>query len=715
MKQRRKETKTEGSLTSPAGKVLARAFDLSANLATATVYSIPERQRIVEQLQLVLRYFYVHLERKKSIYGFDPVRALDLMAGSIETLSDSEFHQSIAQLITRVRDRHLAFYGKTPFGISASLGFLIERCWDGEDVRYVVTKIDRKLTPKPKRLQPGAFVSHWNGVPIERFVRLNANFFDGGNEAASLARSLAYLTTRPLNQFGPPLEEWVDLRFELKGITSEERFIWKGFDATQAPLTPSLGRNMVGFGGDFNLLQLQHARRVQFVPQSFDAPAAPTGVARELGVPDIIGQDLNNGQLEYGSVTTEHGKFAYLRLWGFHVDNVDDVLHAFVAAFPNLPRNGLILDIRGNTGGYIAAGERLLQLFTPRRITPARFQFRVTPATRTMAGATSDFRAWSQAFKEAFATGELYTQGYPIEGTDDDANKVGQRYFGPVVIVTDALAFSTADIVVAGFIDHEIGQVICLDKNTAAAGGNNWPWPILRLLNPDFTLDPKLKPQFDKGILSPDVYDAFNREGVSLSDKATLYADGSDSDGLIWQIKDGTVSQIVRYAPDLNDSLLVYLDQGRHGLADLPVGVKVSFTIRRCVRTGRNEGKLLEDLGIEPSVGIEPNVVVYPMTLRDIMEENQDLITRASLELTRMPLYDLKIEVLPEGGEYRLSCQTVNLASVEVYSDQRYLAGGPASNEVPTAIAVPGGFHSVVVKGLKDDAIVARAIINLPK
>jgi hypothetical protein len=228
-------------------------------------------------------------------------------------------------------------------------------------------------------------------------------------------------------------------------------------------------------------------------------------------------------------------------------------------------------------------------------------------------------------------------------------------------------------------------------------------------------LDPKLKPQFEKGILSPDVYDAFNREGVSLSDKATLYADGSDSDGLIWQIKDGTVSQIVRYAPDLNDSLLVYLDQGRHGLADLPVGVKVSFTIRRCVRTGRNEGKLLEDLGIEPSVGIEPNVVVYPMTLRDIMEENQDLITRASLELTRMPLYDLKIEVLPEGGEYRLSCQTVNLASVEVYSDQRYLAGGPASNEVPTAIAVPGGFHSVVVKGLKDDAIVARAIINLPK
>ena len=108
--------------------------------------------------------------------------------------------------------------------------------------------------------------------------------------------------------------------------------------------------------------------------------------------------------------------------------------------------------MRDNSGGRISAGERVLQLFTPEEITPTRFQFRVTPATRALAIATDDFTPWQKSFDEAFRTGEPYTQGFPIEGTDEDVNKVGQRYFGSVVVITNALAFSTADMFVAGFI-----------------------------------------------------------------------------------------------------------------------------------------------------------------------------------------------------------------------------------------------------------------------
>src|SRR4051812_37486605 len=72
------------SLKSPAGKVLARQFAFRAEaLAAATVYSVPERRRIVGQLRLALADFYVHLERKKSMYGFDPARALDLLEPSV--------------------------------------------------------------------------------------------------------------------------------------------------------------------------------------------------------------------------------------------------------------------------------------------------------------------------------------------------------------------------------------------------------------------------------------------------------------------------------------------------------------------------------------------------------------------------------------------------------------------------------------------------------
>jgi hypothetical protein len=297
----------ERIVKSPAGKVLARQFSLNPELfATATVYSDDDRRCIMTQIRLALTDFYVFLERKRVKYGFDPVRALDMLELLLETMSDSEFHQSIVELIARTRDRHLAFYGREPLGVTATLPFLIERCRDDNDTQYVVTKIASGF--QPEYLEVGSLVTHWNGMPIERFIRLNANIFDGGNEAASLARSLQFLTNHPLNRFATPLEEWVDLRFALRGTLYEERFIWQGFHTTDLPKTPPIGRNITGFGGDLELLYLQQVKRVQFAPASFDALPTPPAAA-EPGVPDIIGRTAN---FEFGSVPTEHGTFAYV-------------------------------------------------------------------------------------------------------------------------------------------------------------------------------------------------------------------------------------------------------------------------------------------------------------------------------------------------------------------------------------------------------------------
>ena len=41
---------------------------------------------------------------------------------------------------------------------------------------------------------------------------------------------------------------------------------------------------------------------------------------------------------------------------------------------PEMPKTGLIIDVRSNGGGLIWAGERLLQLLTPRMIEPCRLQ-----------------------------------------------------------------------------------------------------------------------------------------------------------------------------------------------------------------------------------------------------------------------------------------------------------------------------------------------------
>ena len=217
-------------------------------------------------------------------------------------------------------------------------------------------------------------MTHWNGVPIEKFIKLNANIFDGGNEAASLARSLAFLTHRPLGRFGPPLEEWIDLRFLVKGVTHEERFTWEGFDATQLPSIPSIGRNAIGFGGDLDLFHLQFAKRARFALQSFDAPLAPSTVTPALGVPQIIGSDPA-GNFNYGRVATPHGTFGYIRSRSFLADNVDDIVNAFIVAITQLPRKGLIIDMRDNSGGRIRRASGSSNSLRPKKSRPRAFNF----------------------------------------------------------------------------------------------------------------------------------------------------------------------------------------------------------------------------------------------------------------------------------------------------------------------------------------------------
>ena len=63
-----------------------------------------------------------------------------------------------------------------------------------------------------------------------------------------------------------------------------------------------------------------------------------------------------------------------------------------------LPRDrgpGLIIDLRGNPGGLIWAAERLLQLFTPRSVTPTRFSMVATDLTRAMTDAPQNRRSLS--------------------------------------------------------------------------------------------------------------------------------------------------------------------------------------------------------------------------------------------------------------------------------------------------------------------------------
>jgi len=82
-----------------------------------------------------------------------------------------------------------------------------------------------------------------------------------------------------------------------------------------------------------------------------------------------------------------------------------------------------------------------------------------------------DLEPWQQSMEQATETGSTFSGAFPITPTDG-ANDIGQRYHGPVVLITAARCYSATDIFAAGFQDHAIGPVLGVDANTGAGGAN---------------------------------------------------------------------------------------------------------------------------------------------------------------------------------------------------------------------------------------------------
>ena len=147
-----------------------------------------------------------------------------------------------------------------------------------------------------------------------------------------------------------------------------------------------------------------------------------------------------------------------------------------------LPPTGLIIDVRGNGGGNILAGERILQTLTSRKIEPERFHLINTATTLELRESSPlglGLKPWAPSIGLAVETGEIYPQGFTLE-PPELANQVGQQYQGPVVLVIDALCYSTTDIFSAGFQDHQIGKILVTCRHTGAGGANVWEYNLVR-------------------------------------------------------------------------------------------------------------------------------------------------------------------------------------------------------------------------------------------
>jgi C-terminal processing protease CtpA/Prc len=461
------------------------AQDLPTFLDSAGELTIEERKLIVEQALILLDQNYAHLPLKRAMHSIDPTQRLKLLLQTLEQTqatalpSEAEFHRELTEIFTSVRDLHTNYMLPFPFNkMTAFLPFMIEDYFDGGKRRYIVSHVATGFN-HPTFVE-GVEILYWSGVPIERAVLGNAHRYAGSNHEARHARGVQTLTSRALKIALPPDEEWVIVGYlTAAGKLEEIRLEWAVNPPppsdTEAKTDPAAAATL---GLDLEQDIIQRIRKALFAPQVMAAEKkAFERVSRGEAFGDL--ESTMPNVFEAKPVTTSAGTFGYLRIRTFAIWPPATFVDEFIRLMSSLPQNGLIIDVRGNGGGVINNGELILQTLTPKRIEPEPLQFINTPLNLEICrylGATSkwaDLSRWVESMQQALKTGATFSAGFPVSDPVQ-CNAIGQKYFGPVLLITDALCYSTTDIFAAGFQDHEIGPILGTDGNTGAGGANVW-------------------------------------------------------------------------------------------------------------------------------------------------------------------------------------------------------------------------------------------------
>lgn len=452
-----------------------------------------ERRLLVEQAILLIEALYVHLPLKRAMHAVDPEQRLKLLRHRLETLSEPAFHAELIAIFTSLRDLHTNYVLPEPFrNRTAYLPFRIAEYFHNDERRYVVTEV--KPGAEDRAFKTGIELTHWNGVPIDRAVQNNADREAGSNSDARHARGLAAMTIRPLAVSLPPDEEWVVVTFKHGKQRREKRFEWRVFQSKPGggndPLAAA-GELATVLGLDAKAELERQARKVLFSPESVVIARRARQQIADSSTAATAGEQLDFSKISqmpdvfaFRTVKTPSGQFGYIRIFTFLVLNDVAFVNEFIRIASLLPQKGLILDVRGNGGGNIIAGERLLQILTPHPIEAERFYFLSSPLTLRICNHNAEFGQWKQSIDQSVETGTDFSNGFSLR-PPASYNDTGQRYQGPVVLLTDARCYSTTDIFSAGFQDHQIGKILGTSPRTGAGGANVWTHDFLRQSLPE--------------------------------------------------------------------------------------------------------------------------------------------------------------------------------------------------------------------------------------
>ena len=433
-------------------------------------FSSEARNCLVKQLIITIQSYYVHLPIKRAAFAIDPIQELELLLDAqAANYTELSFFQQILNIINKLRDRHTTITLPEPWTkIVAYIPIMIEKYYEQGKPIYIISK--KLFGYVNDEIVLGTRITHWNGTPIDLYLKdVLATASQGSNDSAAEDLALANLTLRPLAYSVLPKEDWVTISCisqdnDYQTISLPWKFFVEpsGLPKTSFKNSDSANNLLIGLDERMQYINLYN-RQFYSLKKPQDQPEK---------VPILKSLDV---YLKYGVINTELGESAYLRFFSFEVGEVTNFIFQIIDILKSFPQDRLIIDLRGNPGGIITAGQSLVQLLTSKPIKTSPVSFRNARGTRAFANLPY-FAPWKESLNIMSATGEIYSQDFSLT---DLSNLPDYRYPGRVALIVDSLSYSTCDFFAADFKDNEVGPIIGTSARTGGGGANVWTYSLL--------------------------------------------------------------------------------------------------------------------------------------------------------------------------------------------------------------------------------------------
>lgn len=451
--------------------IIAKLKDVRDQLHAET-YTAEERQLVADQAYMFINNMYVHRELKIKDFGpsADAVSRLKDIRLKAKNLSDVEFHTAMQLIFRDLRDNHTNYIAPLPLRCSYVIAPMVFRdvVEDGQ-VKIIFERLARIAADVPGDIQNAKPLDELvavDGMPIREYMKneILPNSM-GANDSAQIVYGLMNHTIRSLSSLPVPAKDTIT--YTLKGSSG----------ATYEIKTDLLAIvNEASCAEEAKKESARADRRIKF--SNNENPTVK--VWKKFAAPEEITPFDDNPLNEIAKIadlSTPAGKITFMKLFSFMPESssIESLVHSVKVALVERrdQSDALIIDLRGNGGGAVKLAEELVQLFTPSVVEPMPVRMlpndlNLNVFLRSNGGSHN---GWTQDVEDALTAHAAFTKPRVLT-TAREANRFGQVWFKPVIVLTDAACYSACDLFAAGMQDHGAATIIGTHPSTGAGGAN---------------------------------------------------------------------------------------------------------------------------------------------------------------------------------------------------------------------------------------------------